>query len=452
NRTLNNEVRYLPGLEIRTTADGEILQVITAQAGRSSVRILHWAAGQPNGITNDQIRYSLSDHLGSSTLEVDHQGGLISQESYYPFGGTSWWAARSAVEAKYKTVRYSGKERDGSGLYYYGFRYYAPWLQRWINPDPAGDIDGLNLFRFSKNAPVVWIDPTGWSPFHFNDVEDALSKEGDPVQAKGLEGIGRQDLTFGSSVAVGLSSSRKGLAFAHETITQLMPPSAPQADREKLLSYYRAPFEASPGTDMQILKMASQSIGTLSSSLQTWDSARMVGMREDRTSKTVAWQYPDDPENHLFMRAGPLHEAPHRAAWNIIHEASHMFLNTADHWYINTPSATAAQAVGPASYSGRIEILAQAQRGQGRYTNLIWDGPDAANFDSSVFSEAPLERTRIMLNNADSISLAVSLINQQFNGPMAGLTVLGAHSSCIPALDLATTKPPQLVKRRRFSI
>ncbi|MBI6856197.1 RHS repeat protein, partial [Pseudomonas cichorii] len=132
-RTLDNEVRYLPGLEIRTTADGEILHVITAQ----NSRVLHWQAGQPSSIENDQIRYSLSDHLGSSTLELDQQGGLISQESYYPFGGTAWWAARSAVDAKYKTVRYSGKERDVSGLYYYGFRYYAPWLQRWINPDPA---------------------------------------------------------------------------------------------------------------------------------------------------------------------------------------------------------------------------------------------------------------------------------------------------------------------------
>jgi insecticidal toxin complex protein TccC len=451
-RTLNNEVRYLPGLEIRTSADGEVLHVINAQAGRSNVRVLHWQAGLPRGIANDQIRYSLSDHLGSSTLELDQQGNLISQESYYPFGGTSWWAARSAVEAKYKTVRYSGKERDPSGLYYYGFRYYAPWLQRWISPDPAGDIDGLNLFCFSRNAPTVWIDPSGSSPFNFNDVEDALSKEGDPVQAKGLEGIGRLDLTFGSSLAIALSSSRKGLMFAHETITQLMPPSAPQADREKLLSYYRAPFEASPQTDIQILKMASQSIGTLSSSLQTWDSARMVGMREDRTSKKVAWQYPDDPEHYLFMRAGPFHEAPHRAAWDIIHEASHMFLNTADLWYINTPSATAAQAVGPASYSGRVEILAQAQRGQGRYTNFIWDGPDAANFDSSLFSENPLERTRIMLSNADSISLAVSLINQQFNGPMAGLTVLDDESSSIPALDLAIAKPLQHVERRRFSI
>ncbi|MDY2564329.1 RHS repeat-associated core domain-containing protein [Pseudomonas syringae] len=165
-RTLINEVRYLPGLEIRTTADGEILHVITAQAGRNSVRVLHWEAGKPGAIANDQVRYSLGDHLGSSTLELDQQGGLISQESYYPFGGTAWWAAHSVVEAKYKTVRYSGKERDASGLYYYGFRYYAPWLQRWINPDPAGDVDGLNLYGYVRNSPITYYDRLGYMGKH----------------------------------------------------------------------------------------------------------------------------------------------------------------------------------------------------------------------------------------------------------------------------------------------
>ncbi|WP_046236977.1 RHS repeat domain-containing protein [Pseudomonas syringae pv. coryli] len=165
-RLLINEVRYLPGLEIRTTADGETLHVVTAQAGRNSVRVLHWEAGKPGSIANDQVRYSLGDHLGSSTLELDQQGGLISQESYYPFGGTAWWAARSAVEAKYKTVRYSGKERDASGLYYYGLRYYAPWLQRWINPDPAGDVDGLNLYGYVKNSPITYYDRLGYMGKH----------------------------------------------------------------------------------------------------------------------------------------------------------------------------------------------------------------------------------------------------------------------------------------------
>ncbi|QHG63110.2 RHS repeat domain-containing protein [Pseudomonas putida] len=156
-----SEVRYLPGLEIRTLASGEQLQVVTTQAGRSGVRLLHWEAGKPGGVDNDQLRYSVSDHLGSSMLELAQNAELISQESFYAYGGTAWWAARSAVEAKYKTVRYSGKERDATGLYYYGFRYYAPWLQRWINPDPAGDVDGLNLYRMTRNNPIVFRDPDG---------------------------------------------------------------------------------------------------------------------------------------------------------------------------------------------------------------------------------------------------------------------------------------------------
>ncbi|WP_349969700.1 RHS repeat-associated core domain-containing protein [Pseudomonas caspiana] len=158
-RTLIGEVRYLHGLEIRSEPDDEILHVITVQAGRNSVRVLHWTSTPPSRSANDQVRYNLSDHLGSSTLELDHQGGLISQEGYYPFGGSAWWAARSASEAKYKAVRYSGKERDASGLYYYGFRYYAPWLQRWLNPDPTHD--GLNAFQMVNNNPVNLFDREG---------------------------------------------------------------------------------------------------------------------------------------------------------------------------------------------------------------------------------------------------------------------------------------------------
>jgi insecticidal toxin complex protein TccC len=165
-----SEVRYLPGLEIRTRTSGEHLQLVIAQAGRNGVRLLHWESGRRKGIDNDQLRYSLSDQLGSSTLELDQHAELLSQESYYPYGGTAWWAAKSAVEAKYKTVRYSGKERDATGLYYYGLRYYAPWLQRWINPDPAGDVDGLNLYCMVRNNPVTLSDPDGLAPGHDNQL------------------------------------------------------------------------------------------------------------------------------------------------------------------------------------------------------------------------------------------------------------------------------------------
>lgn len=132
------DVRYLPGLEIRTRDNGEELHVITLAIGVGSVRCLYWATGKPRGIATTQMRYSVEDHLGSNLMELDQQAQLISHEGYYPFGATAWMAASSAVDADYKTVRYSGKEMDVSGLYYYGARYYAAWLQRWISADPAG--------------------------------------------------------------------------------------------------------------------------------------------------------------------------------------------------------------------------------------------------------------------------------------------------------------------------
>ena len=118
-RTLRTEVRYLPNLEIHRQADGEEHHVISVEAGRSSVRALHWL----QGAHSDQLRYSLSDHLGSSTLELDDEAGVLTREHYYPFGGTACWAGKSALVAQYKTISYSGKERDATGLFYYGYRY-----------------------------------------------------------------------------------------------------------------------------------------------------------------------------------------------------------------------------------------------------------------------------------------------------------------------------------------
>lgn len=157
------QVWYLPGLEYRKSPS-ESLQVITVgEAGRAQVRVLHWESGKPADIGNDQVRYSYDNLIGSSALEVDGDGQVISIEEYYPYGGTAVWTARSAIEADYKTIRYSGKERDATGLYYYGYRYYQPWVGRWLSSDPAGTVDGLNLYNMVNNNPVNYTDHLGLS-------------------------------------------------------------------------------------------------------------------------------------------------------------------------------------------------------------------------------------------------------------------------------------------------
>jgi insecticidal toxin complex protein TccC len=210
-RTLRNEVRYLPGLEIHRQADGEEHHVVSIEAGRSAVRALHW----PEGVHDDQLRYSLSDHLGSSTLELDNEAGVLSQEHYYPFGGTACWAGKSALVAKYKTLRYSGKERDATGLYYYGYRYYAPWLQRWISADPAGPVNGLNIFLFVSNHSINFSDVDGRVYEGRNDQYERLASSRGVILARGLEQF---PLSLANTIRAGLNEVEQVYAGAIEAV------------------------------------------------------------------------------------------------------------------------------------------------------------------------------------------------------------------------------------------
>ncbi|MCU8483603.1 hypothetical protein M2G67_22025, partial [Vibrio vulnificus] len=44
------------------------------------------------------------------------------------------------------------------------------WLCRWLNPDPAGTVDGLNLFRMVRNNPIILLDSDGLSPGTISDL------------------------------------------------------------------------------------------------------------------------------------------------------------------------------------------------------------------------------------------------------------------------------------------
>ncbi|CAC9434926.1 hypothetical protein [uncultured Gammaproteobacteria bacterium] len=111
---------------------------------------------------NAQTRYQLNNHLQSNTLELDDKAQTLSYEHYYPYGGTAIIAGKDKIQVQQKRYRYTGKERDdSSGLCYYGARYLAPWLTRWISPDAAGAVDGLNLYVYVDNNPLKYIDPTG---------------------------------------------------------------------------------------------------------------------------------------------------------------------------------------------------------------------------------------------------------------------------------------------------
>jgi RHS repeat-associated protein len=117
-----------------------------------------------NGSPREIIRYQLENHLGSASLEIDDKAEIISYEGYTSYGSTSYQAMGRKTKTP-KRYRYTSKERDEeSVLYYHGVRYYAPWLGRWISCDPLWLVDGPNLFRYSRNCPVVLDDWNGMDP------------------------------------------------------------------------------------------------------------------------------------------------------------------------------------------------------------------------------------------------------------------------------------------------
>jgi len=106
-------------------------------------------------------RFQLTNLLGSSVMELDAQGHVITYEEYHPYGTTAFHSAGNSNVSD-KRYRYTGKEKDEeTGLYYHGARYYVPWLGRWTAADPLGIVDGLNLYAYARNAPLNLSDPSG---------------------------------------------------------------------------------------------------------------------------------------------------------------------------------------------------------------------------------------------------------------------------------------------------
>jgi RHS repeat-associated protein len=57
--------------------------------------------------------------------------------------------------------RFTGRELDAGGLYYYRARYYDPTTGRFVSEDPIGFQSGMNLYSYVGNHPVGRRDPLG---------------------------------------------------------------------------------------------------------------------------------------------------------------------------------------------------------------------------------------------------------------------------------------------------
>jgi len=101
----------------------------------------------------EKVFAPLHDLQGNLTALIPIDGTAPSFYRYSAFGEEKIYGPTLSP------WRFSSKRSDAeTKLVYYGRRFYMPGLGRWLTPDPAGFTDGMNLYDFVHNEPLLHFD------------------------------------------------------------------------------------------------------------------------------------------------------------------------------------------------------------------------------------------------------------------------------------------------------
>jgi len=143
-------VSYVRGLDLSGTSEG---------AGGIGGLLARSSGYQTNGSWTSHAFYHADGGGNVTFLSPSTYSGTMTRYSYDAYGRTT---SLNGPLATANVYRFSSKElHAASGHYYYGYRFYDPQAQRWINRDPLGEAGGMNLYQFVKGNPSKHYDPHG---------------------------------------------------------------------------------------------------------------------------------------------------------------------------------------------------------------------------------------------------------------------------------------------------
>ncbi|MBS0647822.1 MAG: RHS repeat protein [Verrucomicrobia bacterium] len=104
----------------------------------------------------------LHDLRGNIIKLISSTGEITEMYSYTAFG-------EETVQNPQNPWRFSSKRTDTEfNLVHFGRRFYSPALGRWLTPDPQGFTDGMNLYAFVHNNPLLKLDLHGLEAINYN--------------------------------------------------------------------------------------------------------------------------------------------------------------------------------------------------------------------------------------------------------------------------------------------
>ena len=134
--------------------DGELLQEEGREEQGTSY---HLGAGMEAFRRGQELSYYHRDEQLSTTFITGGHGDVLNSYQYDAFG-----IPLDTTEQLNNRIRYTGQQYDDvTGQYYLRARYYNPVAGRFMQEDVYQG-DGLNLYAYCGNNPVVYDDPSGY--------------------------------------------------------------------------------------------------------------------------------------------------------------------------------------------------------------------------------------------------------------------------------------------------